>query len=86
MKYSMVIWDSSKMPNASKIESFQMQFLIFALTELGRSIRLATYEARLQLVKLESLADRLRLTTLSFTHSWVSGNSNVSSMAEVLRF
>lgn len=88
VEYCSVVWAPRSAADVQRIESIQKQFLIFALRNQQWSDRfiLPPYEARLSLLRLDTLKDRRRLAALSLIHGCLSGNVNVSQLTEYFQF
>lgn len=71
LEYASVVWDPVFSVDNNRLESIQKQFLLFALRDLGWRDRfiLPSYKARLQLIDLDTLDERRKVTAACFVAS-----------------
>lgn len=78
LEYGSVIWDPQYSVHSNKIESVQIQFLLFCLRGLGWDprIRLPSYVNRLALIKLPTLRSRRKMLNALFLLKLINGSVN----------
>lgn len=77
LEYGSVVWMPCRTDCTMRIESVQKQFLLFALRELYDPrdfANLPSYNDRLQIIGLESLADRRTMLSACFTFDVLKNN------------
>lgn len=76
LEYGSVVWDPQYQIHSNKIESVQVQFLLFCLRGLGwnPSIQLPSYEKRLALIKLPTLKSRRHMLNATFLLKLLNGS------------
>ena len=73
LEYCSVVWSPYQALHEQRIESVQKQFLLYALRKLNWNILpLPPYEARLQLIHIDTLKTRRNYAQLSFVNDIVS--------------
>lgn len=76
LEYGSVVWDPQYHVHSNKIESVQIQFLLFCLRGLGwdPNVRLPSYEKRLALIKLPTLKSRRQMLNVIFLLKLMNGS------------
>ena len=84
LEYASVAWSPFLACDITRIESIQKQFLLFALRNLGWApgFSLPSYEARLTLIDLDSLADRRLAANCLFEASTLLGSISASNLRQ----
>ena len=88
LEYATVAWSPFLACDITRIESVQKQFLLFALRDLGWApgFQLPSYEARLALIDLNTLADIRLVATCLFTASCIKGSISASYLRQCFTF
>lgn len=83
LEYASVIWTPTYAIHDQRIESVQKKFLLFALQNLfprRQWDQLPPYQARLQLLNLQSLSTRRKITDLVFYYKLINGQLDVPNL------
>jgi hypothetical protein len=86
LEYASVVWAPYRAVDSKRIESVQKQFLLFALRSLGfTGFRIPSYESRLLLLEMTTLANRRELASALFAFDLLRCNLDVESVASRIR-
>ena len=87
LEYCSVVWSPYQALHEQRIESVQKQFLLYALRKLNwNTLPLPPYEARLQLIHIDTLKTRRNYAQLSFVNDIVSQRVDSYVLLEKLNF
>ena len=87
LEYCSIVWAPYQSLHEQRIESVQKQFLLYALRKLNwNTYPLPSYEARLQLIHIDTLTSRRSFAQLSFVNDIISQRVDSHVLLEKLNF